>query len=59
MSAEPSGSQPTSQDGSTSSHQRWMVLLLLCLMYFITYLDRVAHFETLSMQQHFQRRSAH
>jgi sugar phosphate permease len=42
MSAEPSGSQPTSQDGSTFSHQRWMVLLLLCLMYFITYLDRVS-----------------
>src|SRR6202158_5448554 len=42
MSTEPSGGQPTSQHGSTSSHRGWMVLLLLCLMYFITYLDRVS-----------------
>src|SRR6202162_5534686 len=42
MSTGPSGSQPASQHGSTSSHQRWMVLLLLCLMYLITYLDRVS-----------------
>ena len=27
---------------SKSSHVRWMVLLLLCLMYLITYLDRVS-----------------
>src|ERR1700687_2072441 len=42
MSTEPSGGQPTSQHGSTSSHRGWMVLLLFCLMYFITYLDRVS-----------------
>jgi len=27
---------------SKSSHVRWVVLLLLCLMYLITYLDRVS-----------------
>src|SRR6266852_887250 len=29
-------------DGSGRSHVRWEVLLLLCLMYLITYLDRVS-----------------
>src|SRR5260370_20295793 len=28
--------------GSRGSHVRWVVLLLLCLMYLITYLDRVS-----------------
>jgi sugar phosphate permease len=48
MSAEPWSGQPTSQQSfsashaSAPSHRRWMVLLLLCLMYFITYLDRVS-----------------
>ena len=27
---------------SRGSHVRWVVLLLLCLMYLITYLDRVS-----------------
>jgi sugar phosphate permease len=42
MSAETSSTHSTSQPGPAPSHQRWMVLLLLCLMYFITYLDRVS-----------------
>src|SRR5580658_9186245 len=29
-------------DESGRSHVRWVVLLLLCLMYLITYLDRVS-----------------
>jgi len=29
-------------NGSRGSHVRWVVLLLLCLMYLITYLDRVS-----------------
>ncbi len=28
--------------GSRGSHVRWVVLLLLCLMYLVTYLDRVS-----------------
>ena len=37
---------------SGQSHQRWLVLLLLCLMYFITYLDRVSISNTAPMISH-------
>jgi len=40
--------------GSRGSHVRWVVLLLLCLMYLITYLDRVslANTATLIMKEY-------
>ncbi len=34
---------------SRASHERWLVLFLLCLMYLITYLDRVSMANTASM----------
>ena len=34
---------------STGSHERWLVLFLLCLMYLITYLDRVSMANTAPM----------
>ncbi len=34
---------------SRTSHERWLVLLLLCLMYLITYLDRVSMANTAPM----------
>jgi sugar phosphate permease len=37
------------QEGSRQSHVRWVVLLLLCLMYLITYLDRVSLANTATM----------
>ena len=41
-------------DVSERSHVRWVVLLLLCLMYLITYLDRVslANTATLIMKEY-------
>ena len=42
------------QEASGRSHVRWVVLLLLCLMYLITYLDRVslANTATLIMKEY-------
>src|SRR6202166_2650315 len=37
------------QEGSGRSHVRWVVLFLLCLMYLITYLDRVSLANTAPM----------
>lgn len=41
-------------NGNKTSHVRWVVLLLLCLMYLITYLDRVslANTATLIMKEY-------
>jgi sugar phosphate permease len=44
QSSGPAAAKVTTGESSESgpSHVRWVVLLLLCLMYFITYLDRVS-----------------
>jgi sugar phosphate permease len=43
LSAERRGGTPQGgTSGTGQSHERWIVLLLLCLMYLITYLDRVS-----------------
>jgi len=39
----------TGELGPGASHVRWVVLLLLCLMYLITYLDRVSLANTAPM----------
>jgi sugar phosphate permease len=38
-----------SPGGSKGSGERWLVLFLLCLMYLITYLDRVSMANTAPM----------
>src|ERR1700726_5060446 len=48
------GMKMDNSSGSRGSHVRWVVLLLLCLMYLITYLDRVslANTATLIMKEY-------
>src|ERR1700674_3865177 len=48
------GTKMDNSSGSRGSHVRWVVLLLLCLMYLITYLDRVslANTATLIMKEY-------